>query len=197
MKTLIDFILSIFLLILFSPVILIVTILIYLKDGSPVFFLHPRLGKNHQKFNIIKFRTMSNAKDKIGNLLPDKERTTNLGNLLRRTSLDEIPGLVNVIKGEMSLVGPRPLPPQYLSRYSKEQDRRHSVKPGVTGWAQINGRNAISWEEKFRYDIWYIENQSIFLDLKILFLTIGYVLSKKDIIPTNKDFMEEFMGNKR
>ena len=140
---------------------------------------------------------MSNAKDKIGNLLPDKERTTNLGNLLRRTSLDEIPGLVNVIKGEMSLVGPRPLPPQYLSRYSKEQDRRHSVKPGVTGWAQINGRNAISWEEKFRYDIWYIENQSIFLDLKILFLTIGYVLSKKDIIPTNKDFMEEFMGNKR
>ena len=195
MKTLIDFILSIFLLILFSPVILIVTILIYFKDGSPVFFLNPRLGKNHQKFNIIKFRTMSNAKDKTGNLLPDKERTTNLGNLLRRTSLDEIPGLVNVIKGEMSLVGPRPLPPQYQSRYSEEQDRRHLVKPGVTGWAQIHGRNAISWDDKFAYDVWYVDNRSLFLDFKILILTIEYVISKKGIVPEDKDSMEEFMGN--
>ena len=166
-------------------------------QGKPIFYKHPRLGLEHLEFNILKFRTMKDLKDSEGKLLPDIERVTPIGNLLRRTSIDEIPGFLNVIKGEMSLVGPRPLPPQYLSRYSKEQDRRHSVKPGVTGWAQINGRNAISWEEKFRYDIWYIENQSIFLDLKILFLTIGYVLSTKDIIPTNKDSMEEFMGNKR
>ena len=140
---------------------------------------------------------MTDIKDSEGKLLPDGERVTPIGNLLRRTSLDEMPGFLNVIKGEMSLVGPRPLPPQYLYRYSKEQDRRHSVKPGVTGWAQINGRNAISWEEKFRHDIWYVENKSFFLDLKILFLTIVYVLSTKDIIPNDKDSMEEFMGDKR
>jgi len=138
---------------------------------------------------------MNNKLGSNGELLPDEERITSIGQFLRRTSLDEIPGFWNVLRGHMSLVGPRPLPPQYLNRYSKEQARRHDVKPGVTGWAQINGRNSISWKQKFSLDIWYVDNQSLYLDIKILLKTVSYVLSRKDIIPNNKGAMDEFMGS--
>ena len=139
---------------------------------------------------------MNNKRDKNGKLLPDIERTTQIGNFLRRTSLDELPGLWNVLMGQMSLVGPRPLPSHYKERYSKEQDRRHLVKPGVTGWAQINGRNAISWEKKFEFDTWYVDNKSFYIDMKILILTMNYVLLRKGIVPDNNTAMEEFKGTK-
>ena len=195
MKLILDILISIILLIALSPVLLTLALLIYLLEGDQIFFRHPRLGKNHKEFKIIKFRSMNNRIDKSGILLPDIERTTKLGSFLRKTSLDELPGLLNVVKGDMSLVGPRPLPPQYKERYSTQQDKRHLVKPGITGWAQINGRNAISWEEKFSLDVWYVENRTLFLDFKILLLTIGYVFSKKGIVPADKDSMEEFMGS--
>ena len=137
---------------------------------------------------------MSNHRNAFGELLPDADRVTGIGQFLRRTSIDEIPGFLNVLTGHMSIVGPRPLPPQYLDRYSMDQARRHDVKPGVTGWAQVNGRNTISWEEKFVLDVWYVDNQSLFLDIKILLLTVKYVLLRKDTVPYNKDAMEEFMG---
>jgi len=138
---------------------------------------------------------MNNKRGSNGELLPDEERITSIGQFLRRTSLDEIPGFWNVLLGHMSLVGPRPLPPQYLNRYSKEQARRHDVKPGVTGWAQINGRNSISWEQKFSLDIWYVDNQSLYLDIKILLKTVSYVLSRRDIVPDKKGAMDEFIGS--
>jgi lipopolysaccharide/colanic/teichoic acid biosynthesis glycosyltransferase len=138
---------------------------------------------------------MNNKRGSNGQLLPDEERITSIGQFLRRTSLDEIPGFWNVLLGHMSLVGPRPLPPQYLDRYSKEQARRHDVKPGVTGWAQVNGRNSISWEQKFSLDIWYVDNQSLYLDIKILLMTVTYVLASRHIVPDNRGAMEEFMGN--
>lgn len=197
MKRFLDIITASIILITFSPLLILIAIIIVLVQGWPVFFKHPRLGKDHYKFSIIKFCTMNNQKDEDGELLPDKERTTRIGEFLRRTSLDELPGFWNVLKGEMTLVGPRPLPPQYLDRYSKQQDRRHQVKPGVTGWAQINGRNAISWEEKFELDVWYVQNHSLYLDIKILALTVIYVLSRKDIVPKDKDSMEEFMGKSK
>tara|TARA_B100001250_G_C19563074_1_gene684221 strand:- start:116 stop:709 length:594 start_codon:yes stop_codon:yes gene_type:complete len=195
MKLIFDILISIILLIVLSPVLLTLALLIYLLEGGQIFFRHPRLGKDHKEFKIIKFRSMNNRTDKSGILLPDIERTTKFGSFLRKTSLDELPGLLNVVSGDMSLVGPRPLPPQYKERYSTQQDKRHLVKPGITGWAQINGRNAISWEEKFSLDVWYVENRTLFLDFKILLLTIGYVFSKKGIVPADKDSMEEFMGS--
>lgn len=152
------------------------------------------MGKDHRTFYIYKFCTMTNQKDKRGKLLPDEMRTTLIGNFLRSSSLDEIPGFINVLFGDMSVVGPRPLPPIYKHRYSLDQDKRHNIKPGVTGWAQVNGRNAISWEEKFELDIWYVENQSLYLDLKIILLTIYNVLKRKNIVPKNKNSMDEFMG---
>ena len=197
MKRLFDLFFSSATLLLLSPLLVIIICCIVLFQGTPVFFLHKRLGKNHKKFHIYKFCTMKNTKDENGKLLSDKDRTTKLGSFLRKTSIDELPGFVNVLIGDMSVVGPRPLPPQYLERYSKEQDKRHEVKPGITGWAQINGRNAISWEEKFKYDLWYVKNNSFYVDMKIILLTINYVLSRKDIVPYNKDAMEEFLGTNK
>lgn len=196
MKRIFDLSITIPLLFFLCPLLIVISILIYFFQGKSVFFFQDRLGKNHLNFKIIKFQTMTNELNSEGELLPDVNRITTIGNFLRKSSLDELPGLLNVLKGEMSLVGPRPLPTLYLGRYSKEQDRRHEVKPGITGWAQVNGRNAISWEEKFKLDVWYVDNKSFLLDFKILVLTFYKVILKKDIVPDNKDSMEEFLGSK-
>jgi len=183
-------------LLLLSPVILVVAIQIRRKLGSPVLFRQIRPGKDGKPFQMIKFRTMKDAVDLAGNPLPDAERITPFGQFLRATSLDELPELWNVLKGEMSLVGPRPLLMEYLPLYSKDQYRRHEVRPGVTGWAQVNGRNAISWEDKFRLDVWYVDNQSFLLDLKILFLTVKKVLVRDGISGEGEATMSKFTGNK-
>ena len=164
--------------------------------GRPIFFRQKRPGLNGQPFSMYKFRTMTNERNENGGLLPDKKRLTALGKLLRSTSLDELPELFNVIMGDMSLVGPRPLLTQYLSRYTHEQAKRHEVKPGITGWAQVNGRNAISWEEKFQLDVWYVNNHSIMLDLKIIAMTINKVLKREGIRQPGHETAEEFRGNK-
>jgi sugar transferase EpsL len=197
MKLFFDLIISVTLVVFLSPIMILLVLLILIFQGKSILFSQDRLGKNHKLFKILKFRTMTNEVNSEGVLLPDIERTTKIGNFLRKSSLDELPGLLNVLKGEMSLVGPRPLPTQYLKRYNQEQDRRHLVKPGITGWAQVNGRNAISWEEKFRLDVWYVDNKSFLLDLKILLLTIHKVILRKDIVPLNKGAMEEFLGTKK
>lgn len=184
-------------LLLLSPVIFIVALQVHRKLGSPVFFKQTRPGLNGKPFKMVKFRTMLDATDEQGNLLPDSQRMTPFGHFLRSTSLDELPELWNVLKGEMSLVGPRPLLMEYLPLYSKEQYRRHEVRPGVTGWAQINGRNAISWEDKFQLDVWYVKNQSIWLDLKILFLTVRKVLIRDGISGDGEVTMSRFTGNKK
>jgi len=163
--------------------------------GSPIFFAQPRPGKNGHIFTFYKFRTMTDDLDSEGKLLPDEKRLTAIGQFLRQTSLDELPQLWNVLKGDMSFVGPRPLLVAYLSRYNSEQARRHEVKPGITGWAQVNGRNAISWEEKFKLDVWYVDNWSLWLDLKILFLTVIKVLKRDGISEANHVTMSEFQGN--
>ncbi|MCF6439039.1 sugar transferase [Pseudoalteromonas luteoviolacea] len=178
-----------------SPVILLVAILIRLKLGGPILFTQSRPGLNGKIFKMMKFRTMLDAQDKDGNLLPDEQRMTPFGTLLRATSLDELPGLLNVLKGDMSLVGPRPLLVQYLPLYSEEQARRHNVRPGITGWAQVNGRNAISWEEKFTLDIWYVDNQSLMLDFKILLLTVKKVFVREGISADGHVTIEPFKGN--
>ncbi|MEK0179781.1 MAG: sugar transferase [Oscillatoriales cyanobacterium] len=184
-------------LLIFSPLLLIVAIAIYLRMGSPIVFTQPRPGKNGRVFNFYKFRTMTSDRDAEGNLLPDEQRLTAIGQLLRKTSLDELPQLWNVLKGDMSLVGPRPLLVRYLERYSPEQARRHEVMPGITGWAQVNGRRLLdgNWPEKFRLDVWYVDNWSLWLDLKILFLTIGKVLGQKEISQEGQATGEEFKGN--
>jgi len=164
--------------------------------GYPVIFKQKRPGLNGKTFNFYKFRTMTNEKDENGNLLADKDRLTSFGKFLRKTSLDELPSLWNVLKGDMSLVGPRPLLMEYLPLYSDKQMRRHEVKPGITGWAQINGRNAISWEEKFKLDIWYVDNQSFWFDIKIIFLTIWKVLKREGISHSGFATMEKFKGSK-
>jgi sugar transferase EpsL len=189
-----DLILSISSLILFSGVFLLIALAIKLKDKEPVFFKQPRPGKNGKIFYIYKFRTMKGLRDESGNLLPDEERLTKYGKLLRRLSLDELPELWNVLKSDMSLVGPRPLLIQYLRRYTPEQARRHEVKPGITGWAQVNGRNAITWEEKFALDVWYVDHRSLWLDLKILALTIWRILKREGINQPGQATMEEFRG---
>ncbi|WP_417898967.1 sugar transferase [Bacillus haimaensis] len=181
MKRIVDIILSLLVLSLLSPIIIVVSILIIYKLGSPILFKQQRPGQYGKPFILYKFRTMTNSVDKYGRFLPDELRLTSFGTFLRRYSLDEIPQFINVLKGELSLVGPRPLLMEYLPLYSKEQFKRHLVKPGITGWAQVNGRNAISWEEKFDLDIWYVKNFSFFLDMKILLLTIIKVIKREGI----------------
>jgi len=192
-----DIIASCILLVLFSPVMALTACLIYLTMGSPVLFRQQRPGLYGQPFTLVKFRTMTDARDKTGNLLPDEMRLTRLGALLRSTSLDELPELFNVLKGEMSLVGPRPLKMEYLSLYTPRQARRHEVLPGITGWAQVNGRNSLSWEEKFELDVWYVDNQSFWLDLKILFLTVVKVLKREGISAEGHVTMPKFTGSSR
>lgn len=181
-------------LLLLSPVILIVAWQVRRKFGSPVFFRQTRPGLNGKPFEMVKFRTMLDAHNENGNPLPDSERMTPFGRFLRSTSLDELPELWNVLKGGMSLVGPRPLAMAYLPLYSAEQARRHEVKPGVTGWAQINGRNSITWKKKFEMDVWYVDNQSLMLDIKILLLTVKKVLARSDVQEGGQDQVESFNG---
>jgi lipopolysaccharide/colanic/teichoic acid biosynthesis glycosyltransferase len=189
-----DFIVSLFLLTILSPIILFTTILLLLTNRGKVFFFQQRPGLNNKPFYIVKFKTMVDAFDIKGNPLPDEERLTKIGEFVRSASLDELLQLVNVIKGDMSLIGPRPLLMRYLPRYSSEQLRRHEVKPGITGWAQVNGRNAISWEQKFKYDVEYVDNQTLILDLKILWLTFLNVIQRKGISSDGHATMEEFKG---
>ncbi len=194
-KRLFDIIASTLALLLLSPIIAITAYFIHKKLGSPVLFRQTRPGLNGKPFEMVKFRTMKDAVDQQGNPLPDSERMTPFGDKLRNSSLDELPELWNVLKGEMSLVGPRPLLMQYLPLYSKEQSRRHDVRPGVTGWAQINGRNAISWEEKFALDVWYVDNRTLWLDIKILFLTVKKVFVKEGISADGHVTVEPFKGS--
>jgi len=195
LKLLFDKLLALVLIILFLPIYIIVSILIYLKMGKPIFFRQTRPGLNKKNFDIYKFRTMTNDKDSNGNLLPDEQRLVGIGKFIRSTSLDELPQLLNVLKGDMSFVGPRPLLIEYLELYNDEQKRRHNVKPGITGWAQVNGRNAISWQQKFEYDVWYVDNQSFFLDIKILWMTFLKVIKRSDISSSASSTMEKFEGN--
>lgn len=194
-KRWLDFILSLIALIILSPIILILTLLVRLKIGSPVFFKQERPGKNGKIFKMFKFRTMTNECDKDGNLLPDEVRLTSFGKFLRSTSLDELPELFNILKGDMSIVGPRPLLVKYLPLYNDKQKHRHDVLPGLTGWAQVNGRNAISWGKKFDYDVWYTRNISFILDFKILLLTVKKVFVREGISSGTSETMEEFIGN--
>lgn len=196
MKRMFDILVSLFALLIFLPLILVVGLLIKFKLGSPVLFRQVRPGLHGAPFSMLKFRSMTDAIDTKGNKLPDEVRLTSFGSILRSTSLDELPGLFNVIKGDMSLVGPRPLLVQYLPLYSTEQSKRHNVRPGITGWAQVNGRNAISWEEKFKLDVWYAENQSFWLDLKILLMTIKKVLVRDGINAEGHVTVEPFSGSK-
>lgn len=194
MKRVLDTVISIILLILIFPILIVVAILVRLKLGSPILFYQARPGLHEKTFEIIKFRTMLNAFDSDGKALPDEKRLTAFGKMLRSSSLDELPELWNVIRGEMSLVGPRPLLIEYLPIYSATQRRRHDVLPGITGWAQINGRNNISWEKKFELDVWYVENQSMWLDVKILFLTLFSVLDKSGVSKDGHATTDYFNG---
>ena len=196
MKRLIDFTVALVALIAASPILLICALLIRLLIGKPVLFKQTRPGLNGQPFNMVKFRTMTNERDEQGNLLPDEKRLTQLGKFLRSTSLDELPELWNVLKGDMSLVGPRPLLMEYLDLYTDEQARRHEARPGITGWAQVNGRNAISWEQKFNLDVWYVDNQSMWLDIKIIFMTAKKVLVREGISASGEATMPVFEGSK-
>lgn len=195
MKRLLDLTAALFGLILLSPLILLLILLIRQKLGFPILFTQVRPGLHGKPFKMIKFRTMTDARNEDGNLLPDNIRLTAFGHFLRSTSLDELPELWNVLRGDMSLVGPRPLLMEYLSLYTPEQTRRHEIRPGVTGWAQINGRNAISWEEKFRLDVWYVDHQTFWLDLKILFLTIKKVFVREGISAKDEATMPKFTGS--
>ena len=194
-KLIIDFTIALFLLMVLSPIIVITIIgLCFANQGKP-FFFQLRPGLNGKIFKIIKFKTMNDKKESEGNLLSDAKRLTKVGAFVRKTSLDEIPQLINVIKGDMSLIGPRPLLPEYIPLYNDFQKRRHEVKPGITGWAQVNGRNLISWQQKFDYDIWYVENISFLLDCKIVFLTIKKVFKREGISAENSVSAEAFKGN--
>lgn len=195
-KSIFDKTLALFLIILFSPIYIVVSLLIFFKMRSPILFRQLRPGKNEKIFGIYKFRTMSDERDEFGELLPDEKRLVGVGRFIRSTSLDELPQLFNVLKGEMSFVGPRPLLVEYLPLYNQKQKRRHDVKPGITGWAQVNGRNAISWEQKFELDVWYVQNQSFWLDIKILWLTFLKVVKRSDISSSTSATMEKFMGSK-
>lgn len=193
-KRIIDIILSAIGLILLSPILVIVSILIRLKLGSPIFFTQDRVGKENKVFKIIKFRTMKDVRDVNGNLIPEYKRRTSFGNKLRELSIDEIPELINILKGDMSLVGPRPLLVDYLQYYNDEQIKRHNVLPGLTGWAQVNGRNSITWKEKFKLDLWYVNNYSLKFDIKIVFMTIYKVLKRDGINQGTEVTMERFNG---
>jgi len=192
MKRIFDVTVASLLILTLSPILIIISILILLVMGRPILFIQQRAGYKGIPFRIYKFRTMTNERDSSGQLLPDNMRLKRFGRFLRKTSLDELPQLWNVLKGDLSLVGPRPLLMQYLDRYTPEQARRHEVRPGITGWAQINGRNAISWEEKFKLDVWYVDNRSFWLDMKILWLTIKKVLRSEGISQRGHVTMEEF-----
>lgn len=193
-KRIFDIIASLGGLIVFSPIIIVVAILVRVNLGSPILFTQDRVGKNNKIFKMMKFRTMKDGIDKYGKLLPDSERLTNFGKILRSTSLDELPELINILKGDMSLIGPRPLLVEYLPLYSEEQKRRHNVLPGLTGWAQINGRNAISWGEKFKLDVYYVNNWSLGLDLKIFFLTFYKLFNREGINQDGESTVEDFNG---
>ena len=182
-------------LIVLAPVLGLVALLVRLRLGAPVLFRQRRPGLHGQPFTLFKFRTMTDGRDAAGNLLPDAERLPRFGRILRSTSLDELPALLNVLRGELSLVGPRPLLMQYLERYTPEQARRHEVLPGITGWAQVNGRNALSWERKFELDVWYVDHLSLWLDLKIIALTVVKILRREGISQAGQATMEEFRGN--
>lgn len=195
-KRFFDFLMALTGLILISPLfILLMLILFFANRGSGVFFTQKRPGKNGKIFRLIKFKTMTDEKGKDGNLLPEAQRLTKVGRFIRKLSLDEIPQLINVLKGEMSLIGPRPLLVQYLKLYNKQQARRHEVLPGITGWAQVNGRNAISWDQKFKYDVWYVDHISFTLDIKIIFMTISKVFRSEDNYHAEEEKTEAFKGN--
>lgn len=194
MKRLLDLLLSSLLLIILFPIVLLTALVIRIKLGSPILFKQQRPGLHGKIFVLYKFRSMTDERDSFGKLLPDQIRLTSFGKFLRKCSLDEFPQLINVIKGDMSLIGPRPLLTDYLPLYTKEQAKRHNVRPGITGWAQVNGRNAITWEEKFKLDVWYVENRNFVLDLKILFLTVKKVIVSDGISNENHVTMPDFDG---
>lgn len=191
-----DFLAALTALVIFLPVMLLVVLLLKLTGHQRIFFTQPRVGLNDRVFTLVKFISMTDDRDAQGNLLPDDQRLTSFGKLLRKTSLDELPQLINVLKGDMSLIGPRPLLVQYLPLYSTEQRKRHLVRPGITGWAQVNGRNAISWEQKFEYDVWYVNHQSLWLDLRIFFLTIRNIVKAEGISQEGQATMQAFTGSK-
>lgn len=194
-KRLIDFTIVLIVLLIIWPILLIITIWLHFANkGAGVFFTQERPGKNGKIFKVIKYKTMTDERDSEGNLLPDSDRLTKVGRFVRSTSIDELPQLINVLKGDMALIGPRPLLPQYLPLYSKEQARRHEVRPGITGWAQVNGRNAISWTKKFELDVWYVDHCSFLLDLKIIFMTIKKVFIREGISQEGQATMEFFNG---
>ena len=195
-KRLLDFTLSILALIILSPVLLVTALLVRIKLGSPIIFHQERPGKSEKIFRLYKFRSMTDECDENGNLLPDDERLTRFGRTLRSTSLDELPELWNILRGDMSIVGPRPLLVKYLPLYNEEQRHRHDVRPGLTGWAQANGRNAISWEEKFKLDVWYVQHISFWVDVKVIFMTVKKVFCRDGISSETSVTMEEFSGTK-
>ncbi|MCO4820447.1 MAG: sugar transferase [Flavobacteriaceae bacterium] len=193
-KRLLDFLMAIIGLVILSPVFIVVYIILYFSNDGKPFFFQSRPGKDEIIFNIIKFKTMNDKKDENGNLLPDVQRITSIGRFIRKTSLDEIPQLINVLKGDMSVIGPRPLLIMYLPLYSEEQATRHNIRPGITGWAQVNGRNAITWKQKFTYDVYYVNNLSFLLDLKILFMTLKKVILKDGVNSSDEFTMQKFTG---
>lgn len=195
-KRIFDFLIALLALIFFSPILLLVTTWLHFANkGAGAFFLQERPGKEAKLFKVIKFKTMTDEKDLDGKLLPDEQRLTKIGKFVRSTSIDELPQLINVLKGDMALIGPRPLLPQYLPLYSPEQYRRHEVRPGISGWAQCHGRNAISWTEKFKLDVWYVDHCTLWTDIQVIFLTIKNVLMRKDINSATAATMEFFNGN--
>jgi len=195
-KRLFDFIIALILLVVLAPIIAITAVIIRINIGSPIVFKQQRPGLHGKPFYIYKLRTMTDERDSAGTLLPDEQRITRLGLIIRKLSIDELPQLLNVLKGELSLVGPRPLLMEYLDKYTPEQARRHDVKPGITGWAQVNGRNAISWEEKFKLDVWYVDNQSFWLDIKILWLTALKVIKRDGVNQQGHVTMTKFEGSR-
>ena len=195
-KRIFDFLISLFALIVISPILLVITIWLHFANkGAGAFFFQERPGKDAKIFKVIKFKTMTDERDADGNLLPDEKRLTKVGKFVRSTSIDELPQLINVLKGDMALIGPRPLLVQYLPLYSPEQARRHEVRPGISGWAQCHGRNAISWTEKFKLDVWYVDHVSLITDIKVIYITIKNVLMRKDINSATAATMEAFNGH--
>ena len=194
-KPLFDALIALIILVVLSPVILLTAVLLFIANNGKPFFFQQRPGKHGRIFRIVKFKTMNDKKDAQGNPLPDADRLTLIGKIVRKTSLDELPQLINVLKGDMSLVGPRPLLVEYLPLYNAQQARRHDVKPGITGWAQVNGRNSISWEDKFRHDVYYVDHVSLALDIRILFMTVAKVFRAKGVNQTDVTTMEKFKGS--
>ena len=194
-KRVLDFLIALIALLILAPVFIIVMVLLYFANQGKPFFVQARPGLNEKIFNIIKFKTMNDKKDEQGNYLPDSERLTQVGSFIRQTSLDELPQLINVLKGDMAIIGPRPLLPQYLSLYSESQRRRHMIRPGITGWAQVNGRNAISWTKKFELDVWYVDNLSFVTDCKVILLTLKKVIIREGINQAEQATVEAFKGN--